>query len=454
MSFKSRFGLLFSLSVFLILTVSALYVFILNEDYREQEFFMRLKDEAIQSSGISFRNGLPAAEVQNELNANAINSLPNERIAIVDSALQVMFAAPNDSQVVINPSYFSIAKSKGSHRYTEGDRQSVIVYVPSPVTHYVLVSAFDKYGRSKANNLEIILVFSVVGGLLLSAFLAYFYVRQITKPLNNLKQQMQRINEENLTERLVIDQQDGELSNIAKNFNDMLDRLEHAFETRKNFVQHASHELRTPLANMLSQTEAALTKDLSPNEYKQVFQSLKEDQQDMISLTNSLLLLSQYENLPHLDAWKRMRVDELLYETIEITSTMFRDSVISVHFEEVPEDEELLIFKGNELLIKSALQNLIRNACKYAEDGKVNITISARQQGITIVFDNAGKQILTGEHSKLFIPFFRGENSTNKKGYGLGLSIVQRILSLHKATVRYEAIAPNINRFIVELPHK
>ncbi|MFX8797645.1 histidine kinase dimerization/phospho-acceptor domain-containing protein, partial [Acinetobacter baumannii] len=77
----------------------------------------------------------------------------------------------------------------------------------------------------------------------------------------------------------------------------MLQRLNNAFEFQKNFVHYASHELRTPLAVMLSQTESALNKNLSPENFQKVLESLKEEQLNLIELTNSLLLLSQYEKL-------------------------------------------------------------------------------------------------------------------------------------------------------------
>ncbi|MFT2526190.1 histidine kinase dimerization/phospho-acceptor domain-containing protein, partial [Escherichia coli] len=74
-----------------------------------------------------------------------------------------------------------------------------------------------------------------------------------------------------------------------------------AFFFQKNFVQHASHELRTPLAVMLSQTESALHNQHTIEEYKKILESLREDQQQMIELTNSLLLISQYEKLDFQD---------------------------------------------------------------------------------------------------------------------------------------------------------
>jgi signal transduction histidine kinase len=452
MSLKFRFALLFSLSVFLILAISAVSIYVLNEGFRKEEFFKRLKVEAEESSAIYFEHNTSRVENERELLINAHNSLPVEKLAILDSSQQVLYFTPDNYQINIPGSTYKLARQKGSHLFSDDDREAVVTYKTSPAPHYVVVSAYDTFGRNKVTNLRIILIFSVIGGLILSALLAFFSVKQIMKPLSHLKQQMQRINEQNLTERLVVDKANTELMQIANNFNDMLDRLEDAFETRKSFVQHASHELRTPLANMLSQTEVALHHELTTSEYRDILQSLKEDQQEMISLTNSLLLLSQYENLTYLDTWKRLRIDELVYETIDITKTVFRKTAISVDFETMPEDEETLIFKGNEMLVKSAIQNLIRNACNYSDDDRVNIIINPQNSGITIFFENSGKQLSKEEQEKLFIPFFRGENSTNKKGFGLGLSIVQRILSLHKAKVSYVAVGSNINRFIVYFP--
>lgn len=449
MSFKFRFALLFSLSVFIILTSSAIYISIVNEEFRVQEFNSRLAKAAEQAHALYFNNRTLNKEFQA---FDFQETLPEERLSILDSSFNILYTNEPGYKQQVREEYFASARENASYYHIENKRETAIIFKPNPVPHYIVVSAYDKFGRSKANNLVMILVVSVIGGLVLSAILSFFYVKQIIRPLNNLKEQMQRINELNLTERLVVDEQDDELNKIARNFNEMLDRLEKAFETRKRFVQHASHELRTPMANMLSQTEVALNQDLSKEQYRNILLSLKEDQQDMISLTNSLLLLSQYETLTDLEDWKMIRVDELIYEVIDITKNVYRNAVISVDFAEMPEDEESLLFKGNELLLKSAFQNLIRNACNYSDDNLVNVTIHATAGSIKMMFDNKGRQLTKEEQQRLFIPFFRGDNSTNKKGFGLGLSIVQRILSLHKSSVHYQAVEPNINRFVVSLP--
>jgi signal transduction histidine kinase len=203
---------------------------------------------------------------------------------------------------------------------------------------------------------------------------------------------------------------------------------------------------------MLAQTESALNKDLTPEAHRRILLSLKEDQQEMIELTNALLVLSRYEKITSKNDWTPVRIDEVLYEIVDFLNQLWPEAIVTIDYETVPEDENLLVFKSNESLIKAALQNLIKNGIQYAEDAKVHIIISAAEEGITLHFDNAGVQLTSEEQKRLFIPFFRGRNSVNKKGFGLGLSIVERIIKVHEASIRYLPVSNNINRFTVFLP--
>ncbi len=454
MNLKIRIAFLFSLFVFIILMIFAVSIFILNENFRREEFFVRVKDEASEVSELLLKGNLSDAKIVAEINHIAATSLHNQSIFIFDSFFNIVYNSPGNYKPAISNKIFQLAQKSREYYYVEGNRETVMLYVNGQgQSNYVLASANDIYGHRKSDNLKFILGLSVLGGLLLSGLLAFLYVKQIMKPLENLQQQMKKINERNLTERVIVGRNHDEVSQIAQNFNDMLDRLEHAFEMRKNFVQHASHELRTPMANMLSQTEAALSKPLLPENYRRILQSLKEDQQDMINLMNALLILSQYEKITYLKDWAEIRIDEVLYDAMDFVKQMWPESVIKIDFFNVPEKDEYLKINGNEALVKSAIQNLFKNACQYSIDGKLKVTIDASETGVTLLFDNTGNQLLAGEQDKLFIPFFRGENSVNKKGFGLGLSIVQRIVTLHKGCISYKAIDNNINRFIVFFPH-
>ena len=453
MNLKTRLAFLYSLSVFIILVASAVSIYLLNENFRKKEFIKRLVVEASENYRLYINTGKPE-DVIGALNTNAQNSLFEEQVFIYDSTLRLLYASPGSRPVEISPDLFLLAKKKQQSFVIDG-KESVILYRQQKNnSYYIIVTATDVYGYSKNDNLKLLLIFSVLGGILLSGLLAFFYVRHAMKPLEELKNQIEKIDEKNLEERVVIKRNNSEIWQIAGRFNKMLDRLQQSFEQRKSFVQHASHELRTPLTIMLAYTESALNKNLSPDEYKITLLSLKEDQQNLIDLTNSLLTLSSYEKVTSVDDLAPVRIDEVLYQTADSINQLWPKAIITVDFETVPEEEDFLVVAGNESLLRSAIQNLLKNAIQYSVDYKAKVLIDARENGITLKFDNAGKQLSDEEQVSLYIQFFRGENSTYKKGYGLGLSIVQRIITLHKGTITYKPIDGDINRFTLFLPLK
>ena len=449
MKLRIRIALLLSSLVFIILLISLTSIYILYEKFRKDDFYERVKSRAV-FFGSQYLDGTSPNQITGQ---SQELSLFGEKVAFYNEAMQLIFVKSDSLGIKIPEIVFSNAKSNQFSFFNHGYRESVAYYMPGPLRKgYVIFSAYDKIGRRKIENLQFVMLCTLCGGLLLSGIFSFFYVKQIVKPLSQLTNRMQLITESNMDERLVVTGDKSELNQIARNFNEMLDRLENAFEMRKRFVQQASHELRTPLANMLAQTEAALSKKLTAEESYDVLQSLKEDQQHIIELTNSLLLLSKYEKLALITDLSVIRVDETLYEAIDQIKIHYPDSHIQVNFTSVPDNDGLLSVMGNEVLLMSALQNLLKNACHYSEDNEVTIMIDAQANGMCINFENNGKQLSDDEMQRLFIPFFRGENSVHKKGFGLGLSIVQRIVSLHKGSIRYTAVNDRVNRFSLIFP--
>jgi signal transduction histidine kinase len=453
MSLKFRLAILFSLSVFIILLASAVSIFLFNESFRKEEFTKRLVLEGSECMQLYLSVPGPPKSIIEELNQKAVNFGHKENIFLFSFDHKLLYSTPEAEPPNISPGSFEIARKNQVDVFPGAGREAVLLSrVENSIPYFVYVSGFDIYGRRKSDNLKILLTASVLGGLILSGFLAFFYVRHAMAPLEELKNQIEKINEKNLKERIPVVNKNNEVWQIAKKFNAMLDRLEQAFEQRKNFVRHASHELRTPLANMLSQTESALGKNLSVEDYRSVLFSLKEDQQDLIELTNSLLTLSKYGKRTDDTEWTTIRIDDLLYQVAEFSQQMWPEAMVAIDFETVPENENELEFRGNESLVRSALQNLVKNAIHYSDDSRVKISILTDAGAITLHFENKGNQLNPEEQQRLFIPFFRGENASNKKGYGLGLSIVQRIINVHNGSIKYEAVPANLNRFTIYLP--
>ncbi len=448
MNLKFRFALLFTLLVAVIISGAMAAIYFLYHDFRKEDFYKRVEQQAMQTFAFRFVDRYEDSVIL-RLNLQSGRQLYEEEDFILDGSMKLLYKFPDTANFLLTGSHLLSAKEKQTKRFSYGEKEGIIKYFPSADV-YVVSAAYDRVGVRKLENLRLILFLVFIAAVGVTAVVSFIYARQITRPLTKLSEEIGKISESNLTQRVPVGRINDELTQIASNFNEMLNRLEKAFNIQKSFVHHASHELRTPMASMLLQTESALREDMEPAQYRKVLESLKEDQQGLIDLTNSLLSLSQFEKIAAAGDWPEVRIDELLFETVESSRKMFKDINITIGFASIPEDENMLCVKGNEALLKSAFLNLIKNAHRYSDNRKVAIAISANTDQVFITFENTGKQIPQEERSRLFIPFFRGQNAMGLKGFGLGLSIVNRIIHLHLGTVHYECEGEDLNRFVVE----
>ena len=452
MNLKLRFALLLTFFVAIVLIITSTAIFILDSGYRREDFFERLKKDCLEFHDIGAEIKAPGeAAIVMLKKALHSNTSYDEKLVIYDSTGGGLNKLPDTVHELMDNGMMKNIKNLKEWRQENENVQKVWLYIPE--THYyVLSSGYDLPGLSKLNNLKIILASVCIGALLLTSVFSFAYVGEAVKPLTMLSNQMAFISEQNLTERVSEDGRYEEINEIARNFNEMLERLHKAFAVQKNFVQQASHELRTPLASMLAQTELALRKNLGEEEYREVLYSLKEDEQRLIELTNSLLLLSQYGQLNFQSDWPWLRIDELLYESISSMKKIYPDIAVTVFFVKQPESDHDCLVAGNDSLLTSVFANLLKNAYNYSFDKKINIGIDIHHRHVEVYFDNRGVHLSPEEAEKIMGPFFRGENAAMTKGFGLGLSIVQRILTVHHGTITYTALYDDTNRFTVRLP--
>lgn len=450
MNIKVRFAFWFTIFVSVVLFISSLIIYILYSNFRAKEFYSRLSKEGISTHELFFDKKINNTNLNvRELEKDNEFALINLGIIIFDSSKKKVYNYPDTFYQNIGQQKFKQAFLNKEVKLLENSKEACFQYFDES-GYYVYVSALDKYGVRKLNNIKLILVGVLLGGIVLSAIVSFLFVRQAFKPLRELSNQMLSTKNIEQTEPIKASDANDEISLIAKSYNSMIEQLKKSFEHQKNFVSHASHELRTPLATMLSQTEAALTNSFSSEQLRSVLVSLKEDQQGMIELTNSLLLLSQYENELAKKEFDIIRIDDILINCIEDTKKIFYDAIFTLDFLNVPNEEDLY-FMGNRTLIISAFRNLLKNGYQYSDNKKVATKVFANKTVIDIYFENTGEIIIEQQRDKLFIPFYRADNKNEQKGHGIGLAIVQRIVNVSNGTITYLTKGNSINCFHVQL---
>lgn len=235
----------------------------------------------------------------------------------------------------------------------------------------------------------------------------------------------------------------------------MLDRIETAFKMQKSFVSNASHELRTPLASITSQIEVVLMKDRPESEYKEVLSSLLEDARGLTNLSNNLLEIARSEQEIGTMQIQEVRLDELLIQTQLEFLTINPSLNIDIDIIDNTNDDNLdLAVTGNENLLKLIFVNLIDNACKFSDNKPVKVILDYRKDNVKLSFHDQGIGIAPEDIPNILEPFYRAANAQNKKGHGIGLSLISKIVNLHHGSIEIDSKLGTGTVFEVILPYK
>ncbi|MFN4084988.1 MAG: sensor histidine kinase [Spirosomataceae bacterium] len=283
------------------------------------------------------------------------------------------------------------------------------------------------------------------------AFLFFIFWWTLRKRFLQLKSEISAMYPKNVERRLTYFPNDP--FNIVKEaVNDLLDRIESAFQLQQTFISNFSHELKNPLMKMVSQLEMAMIKPRSPEEYQKIISSVLEDLRELGHLSDTLLELAkvgdqQTEFIP-----ATLRIDEILFDAREFLLEGQKNCRILIDFSEDSLEEEDLQVLGNAHLLRTALVNIIENGCKFSFDGCVRIRCGRQDDEVMISIQNKGFGIKSTDIPHLFDPFFRAENTAAYKGYGIGLPLVHRIVKHHKGRIKVQSIENEETIFFLYFP--
>ncbi|MCK7558417.1 HAMP domain-containing histidine kinase [Chitinophaga sedimenti] len=316
----------------------------------------------------------------------------------------------------------------------------------------MIISAINQYSKEYLQELQHILIISLLIASFAIIMTGQFFSQYILRPIRQMMLQVKNISSRNLHLRVEEAGSRDELNELASTFNNMLDRLETAFETQNNFVSNASHEFSTPLTAIIGEAELSLSRERTTEDYKRAIKTILEQAERLEHITRSMLQLAQTGFDGKKQEWCLVRTDELLFTVKSIVDRLYPGNQVEIDYSLFPEEDEKLTVNGNFQLLELALSNIVTNAIKYSNNQPVSLALAATHTRIIIIVKDRGIGIPQEDLPYIFSPFFRASNTSDFKGYGIGLPLAMNIVRMHKGEIIVNSIVQQGTEIRVELP--
>ncbi|MCE7064408.1 ATP-binding protein [Dyadobacter sp. CY326] len=454
MKIKDRIAFQFTLLVAAILLLFSIAIYSVSEHYRQEEFYDRLKSRARTTCRLLLKVKGIDKDLLKAIDQNTLSEMLDEKVLIFNADNDLIYSSVDDKLLTYQAALLDEVRSKKYMEFHEGESEVIgLLYQDQSEPLIVLASAYDTFGHSKLTNLRGTLGWGLLAGIAVTIGLGIYFAGNALRPISRINEQVSLITAQNLSQKLDEGNRKDEIAQLAINFNTVLDRLHKAFEQQKSFVSHASHELRTPLAALKSEIQLGQRFNKDNPALEEVFTNLFSDTERLISITNNLLFLARsYEHTSQVNM-SPIHIEDLAFLAKEELLSINPDYNVVIDYENIPGNENATVIEGNEELLKRVFSNLLDNACKYSPDHTAQILIASDEKSCIVKVRDRGIGIADADLENIFNPFFRSANATSIPGFGIGLSICQRIVELHHGVLSVTSEVGRGSEFKVRLDH-
>jgi signal transduction histidine kinase len=262
--------------------------------------------------------------------------------------------------------------------------------------------------------------------IVLAAILGWIVAGRALRPVHRITAAARAASEHNLATRVALRGPRDELHELAETFDEMLDRLQAAFEGQKRFIANASHELRTPLAVMRTTADVVLgNPDSTPEDLRGMAADIRAAIDHAEHLIGALLILARNER--GLTVHEKVDLATVVEDVLDTAA--LRDRRVHATLEPA-------VVSGDPVLAEHLVANLVDNAVRYnAAAGDVWISTRSAGAGSELIVANTGPLVSPADADRILEPFQRLHDRTSHDGFGLGLTIVASIAALHGGSV-------------------
>ncbi len=486
-SIRLRLTLWFVVILGLVLLVFSVFVYTIQGRDLRQQTLDRLENKINQIQSLNGFSHLEPFENQITIPNISPETGPllqqEEVLAVVDTKGQVVQKyGPVTNNDVNRLAETGISGGAGQGPFTyslvsatatkqSATQEYIFVVAPISISHNVigfliLGSPVDPEGQ--LHRLILTLLFGALVVLVIALAGGYWLADRAMRPVKTITQAARQISETDLSRRLNLGKED-ELGQLADTFDQMLARLQAAFERQRQFTADASHELRTPLTIVNLEANRALTNRRSPEEYKRALSIIQSENEFMTRLVNNLLTLSRMDAGQTVLDLEEMDLSDIALEVIERVAPIAARNEVELSVGDLPE----LKINGDRQYLSQMITNLVENAIKYTQGAERRVRVETgwdqsedKAMGWVRVADN-GPGIPAEHQPHLFDRFYQVDKARSRNhehaqggaqegeassGIGLGLSIVQWIAQAHGGEVMVESQVGKGSSFAVKIP--
>lgn len=296
----------------------------------------------------------------------------------------------------------------------------------------LILASSTKYVESTAAGLAAgILIFSLLGIGAVSA-LGWWIARRALAPVDSLSEHARLLGSDNLSLRLPIGDLPVELAGLVLSLNDALDRLQDSWQRLSTFNADVAHELRTPLANLIGETQVALSRRRASAELEEVLQSNLEELERLRRIINDMLFLARADQGEVASNLVKVGLAAETRKNVDFMDVLFDEAGVSV---EINGDAQAQIERA---LYGRAITNLLDNAVRHGTTpGRITVRIAEEAEAISIGVFNPGSQIGSTHLERIFDRFYRIDPArpNSQDSHGFGLAIVKAVAHMHGGSV-------------------
>lgn len=291
--------------------------------------------------------------------------------------------------------------------------------------------------------------FFVACAVVLMGVLGWVAARRGLAPLRTLRERAATVTAHSLDRRLPVHAVPPELAELAATLNEMLERLEDAFQRLSDFSSDLAHELRTPVSNLMTQTQVALSHARDADGYRAILESNAEEYERLGRMISDMLLLAKAENGLELVHEENVDLAHEVRQLFDFYGVLAEEKYIDLQLQ----GEGAL--RGDRLMLRRALGNLLSNALRHTPaGGSIYVEIGRDGARLHIQVRNTGEPVAAAHLTRLFERFYRADAARQHgagEGTGLGLSITQAIVRTHGGEI-FAASGGGLTTFSLYFP--